>query len=229
MAERHHIPISGIIVPNMGIRSSKLALSVPPGLASALFTPVQQTVLGLLFGQSGRRFQGNEIIRLADSGTGAVHRVLTKLAQVGLVTVERVGNQKYYQANADSPVFAELTGLVRKTVGLAGPLKDALAPLASEIELAFVYGSVARGTDSASSDIDLMVVSDRLDYPRLYAALQEAQTALARPVSPSLMSVDEWRRKIAQVDSFAARIAVLPKMLLIGSEASFAALTHAGN
>jgi len=207
-----------MIVPVMGITAATSALPAPTGLVDALFTPVQQRVLGLLFGQPERRFQSNELIRLAGSGTGAVHRLLTRLVEAGLVTVDRVGNQKHYQANAASPVFAELAGLVRKTVGLAGPLQAALAPLAGEIAAAFVYGSVARGGDHAGSDIDLMVIADTLDYPRLYAALQPAEAAMARAVSPSLMTVDEWRRKRTVADSFAARIAAQPRLVLLGAD-----------
>src|SRR5437868_1067082 len=104
-----------MILPNMGIKSSARAEAALSGFASVLFTPVQQRVLGLLFGQPERRFQGAELIRLAASGTGAVHRFVTRLAESGLVTVERVGNQKHYQANRESSVFAELHGLITKT------------------------------------------------------------------------------------------------------------------
>ena len=220
------IPISGMIVPVMGMSlptmGTKTAhpppVSAPTALAEVLFTPVQQRVLGLLFGQPERCFQSAELIRLADSGTGSVHRQLTRLAQAGLVTTEAVGNQKFYQANPDSPVFAELAGLVRKTVGLVAPIQTALAPLAGEITAAFVYGSVAKGSDHAASDIDLMVIAEGLDYAALYAALPVAEAALARTISPSLMTPDEWRRKRAQEDSFAARIAAQPKLFVIGSD-----------
>ena len=190
----------------------------PASLADALFTPVQQRVLGWLFGQPERRFQSGELIRLAKSGTGAVHRLLTRLAQTGLVTVELVGNQKHYQANPASPVFVELTGLIRKSVGLAFPLQQALAPLADKISLAFVYGSVARGEAHALSDIDLMVVAEALDYPTLYEALQTAEAALGRTIHPKLMSAAEWQRKRGEADSFAARIAGLPRLMLIGGD-----------
>ncbi|HPA95271.1 MAG: nucleotidyltransferase domain-containing protein [Thermoanaerobaculia bacterium] len=186
------------------------------GLAGALFTPVQQVVLGLLFGQPDRRFQSGELIRLADSGTGAVHRVLTRLAGAGLVSVERVGNQKYYQANRASPVFAELHGLILKTSGLLGPLRAALAPLAGRIHAAFVYGSVAKGTDRAASDIDLMVIADEIDYAELFEALQPVETVLARTVSPNLMTLPEWRRKQKQA-GFVARIAGEPRLFVLGS------------
>jgi hypothetical protein len=187
-------------------------------LADALFTPVQQRVLGLLFGQPQRRFQSAELIRLAGAGTGAAHRLLTRLAASGLLRTESVGNQKFYQANPASPVFAELCGLVRKTIGLVGPLADALAPLSDAIVAAFVYGSVAKGSDHADSDIDLMVIADDLDYASLYAALPAAEAVLARPVNPSLMSGEEWRRKRAEPGSFTARIAEQPKLYVIGSD-----------
>src|SRR6185437_3992889 len=129
------VPNKGMIVPEMGTKPSNVeeALARPTvstGLADVLFTPVQQRVLGLLFGQPDRRFQSAELIRLAGSGTGAAHRLLTKLAGAGLVTTERVGNQKHYQANKRSPVFEELAGLIRKTAGLVVPLQTALGPLA---------------------------------------------------------------------------------------------------
>jgi hypothetical protein len=110
------IPILGIIIPKMGINESGSVT-----IQAALFTRVQQRVLGILFGQPDRRFQGTELIRMAQSGTGAVHRQLTSLASSGLVNITRIGNQKYYQANPDSPVFDELCGLLQKTVGLREP------------------------------------------------------------------------------------------------------------
>jgi predicted nucleotidyltransferase len=188
------------------------------GLAGALFTPVQQRILGLLFGQPERRFQSAELIRLADSGTGAVHRQLQRLAGAGLVTVTRDGNQKYYQAKRESPVFPELHGLALKTIGLAEPLKTALEPLAERIDLAFVYGSVAKGTDRAGSDIDLLVVSDGVSYPDLYEALRDAEQTLARPVNPTVLTGREWREKRAARDSFVQRISTQPKLMLLGSE-----------
>jgi predicted nucleotidyltransferase len=186
-------------------------------LADALFSPVQQRVLALLFGHPERSFRGADVIALADSGTGAVHRQLMRLADCGLVTVKRVGNQKHYQANHDSPVFAELHGLVVKTIGLAGPLERALDPLREQIQAAFVYGSIAKGTDTAQSDIDLMVISDDLAYPDLYNALQEAESALQRTIHVRLMSELEWRQKVAEDNPFITKIQAQPKIPLIGS------------
>jgi len=205
----------GMILPEMGTPEVR---SKEGGMAGALFTPVQQRVLGLLFGQPRRRYQSAELIRLAGSGTGAVHRQLERLAATGLVLVTREGNQKYYQANLDSPVYPELHGLVVKTIGVVEPLRVALEPLAERIVAAFVFGSVAKGRDRAGSDLDLLIVSDDLEYADVYTALQSAEASLARPINPTVMTQAEWRQKRARRDSFAARVAAQPKLFVIGSE-----------
>jgi predicted nucleotidyltransferase len=146
-----------------------------------------------------------------------VHRQLTRLAESGLVEVHRVGNQKFYQANPDSPVFPELRGLVQKTVGLVGPLTAALSPFAERILAAFVYGSVARGNDTAKSDVDLMVIADDLTYPDLYGSLLEAEAALQRSVHLSLSTGEEWKRKLATGNPFVTKVQAQPKIALIGS------------
>src|ERR1700681_4585419 len=119
------------------------------GLSRALFSKVQQRVLALIFGQPQRSFYTSEIVRNVHSGTGAVARELSRLERSGLVSVERIGNQKHYRANRQSPIFEELQSLVLKTVALTEPLKKALQPYSDKIHAAFVYGSVAKGTDTA--------------------------------------------------------------------------------
>ena len=208
------VPKSGMIVPEMGTQRTPRR----SGLADALFTPVQQRVLALLFGQPDRRFQSAELIRLAKGGVGAVHRQLGRLAETDLVTVTRSGNQKHYQARRDSPVFEELHSLIVKTVGVAEPLRQALARKARAIRAAFVYGSVAKGTDRARSDIDLMVISDSLRYSDLFEALQEAEAVLGRAINPTVMTVAQWRAKRARADSFAARVAGQERVFVIGSD-----------
>jgi predicted nucleotidyltransferase len=202
-----------MIVPEMGRQARKRG-----GLADALFTPVQQRVLGLLFGQPDRRFQSAELIRLAKGGTGAVHRQLERLTAAGLVTATRIGNQKHYQAMRESPVFEELHGLIVKTAGVAEPLRQALAPMAKAIRAAFVYGSVAKGTDRANSDIDLMVISDSLRYPDLFSGLQATEVAVARKVNPTVLTLGDWRTKRRRSDSFTARVAAQPRLFVLGSE-----------
>jgi len=213
------IPESGTIVPAMG---SVVGRPAHTGLAGALFTPVQQRVLALLFGQPERRFQSAELIRLADSGTGAAHRQLQRLAAAGLVVVSREGSQKYYQANPRSPIYSELHGLVLKTVAMVEPLRRALAPLAKSIQAAFVFGSTAKTTDRADSDLDLMIVSDEVSYPEAYEALQATEQLIARPINPTVMTRAEWKRKRGAADAFAKRVAAQPKLFVIGDEDALA-------
>ena len=129
-------------------------------MADALFPRVRQRVLGILYGNPDRSFFAREIMALAQSGAGAVQRELADLAAAGLLKVSTQGNQKHYQANEAAPVYAELRGLVLKTFGLTDVLRNALAPVAARIEAAFVFGSVAKGEDTAASDIDVMIAGD---------------------------------------------------------------------
>ena len=158
------------------------------------------------------------MIRLAGSGTGATHRLLTRLADAGLVIVSRSGNQKHYQANRQRPVFTELHHLIVKTVGIVDPVRRALAPFAKQIVAAFVYGSVAKRTETAASDIDLMVISDSVSYADLFKTLQATERVLARPVNPNVMTRAEWRAKRNQAGSFVSRMAARPRLFLIGSD-----------
>ncbi len=194
-----------------------------PGLADALFAKVQQRVLGVLFGNPRRSFYANEIIALARSGTGAVPRELRRREAARLVTVTRVGNQKHNQANAGSPVFEELRALVLKTVGLADVLRAALAPMSRDIRAAIVYGSVAKGQDTATSDIDLMVVSDRVTHADLFAALEQATAQLGRKIAPTIYSSRELAKRVKQEHAFVTRVLAQPKLWLIGDERALAA------
>jgi len=208
----------GISMPNMGMKTKASLQNSRTGLADALFSSTQQRVLAYLFGQPERSFYATELIGLTGGGSGAVQRELARLAQSGLATVTRVGNQKHYQANPDSPIFAELCGLVRKTVGLAEPLREALAPLADRITIAFVYGSVAKRQDTAASDIDLLVISDSLTYAELFAALEASAARLGRPVNPSVYSRVEFDKRIGKDNAFVKRVLAQPKLWVIGEE-----------
>lgn len=193
------------------------------GLAGALFSGTQQRVLGWLFGQPQRSFYATELIGLTGAGSGAVQRELARLAQSGLVTVLMVGNQKHYQANPASPIFAELCGIVQKTVGLAEPLRAALAPLAKKIKAAFVYGSVAKRQDTAKSDIDLMLISDKLTYADVFEALETAGARLGRTVNPTIYTRKELARRRTEDNAFVTRVLAQPKLWLIGGEDDLAA------
>lgn len=210
----------GIIIPIMGM-NTKANVVKPPGrtsLADALFSMTRQRMLAYLFGQPERSFFATELIRLAGGGSGAVQRELARLADSGLVTVTRVGTQKHFQANPRSPIFAELCGIAQKTVGLAEPLRIALTPLTGKIRAAFVFGSVAKRTDTATSDIDLLVLSDTLDYADVFETLQSAEAKLGRTVNPTVYTPANWRKKRKDRNAFVVKVAAQPKVFLIGTE-----------
>lgn len=185
--------------------------------SQALFSNVQRRVLALLFGNPDRSFYTSEILKRVKSGTGAVERELSRLRLSGLVLTERIGRQLHYRANPESPVYHELQGLILKTVGLVEPLAEALQPHARHITAAFVFGSVAKGTDHAGSDVDLMVVGDGLTYADLYETLQRAETKLHRPLRPLFMSAHKWQRERAETGSFIHKISEQPIIPVIGS------------
>lgn len=186
--------------------------------SDALFTKTQQRVLGVLFGQPDRSFYANEIIGLAASGSGSVQRELGRLEAAALVTVRRVGNQKHYQANHDNPIFPELRGIVMKTFGVADVLRAALQPMLPSIEVAFVYGSLAKGQEHAGSDIDLMVVGMVASNGALLEALAPASHQLGRAVNPTLYSPDEFAQRVGDGKSFIMRVLEQPKIFVKGSE-----------
>ena len=192
--------------------------SKPAGLAEALFSKTQRRVLGLLFVNPDRSYFANELVRLARSGIGAVHRELATLEAAGLVTVTRLGNQKHYQANRAAAIFEELRGIALKTFGVAEVLREALAPVAKKIQAAFVYGSLAKGSDTAASDIDLMVISDEIEYADLFGLASEAEQRLGRKLNPTVYTPAALRHKIASDNDFVKRVLEQPKIFVLGSE-----------
>jgi predicted nucleotidyltransferase len=186
-------------------------------LADALLTKTQQRILGALFGQPERSFYASELIRDAGTGSGAAQRELAKLEQSGLLVTRRIGNQKHYQANATSPLFVDLRNIVMKTVGLVEPLRLALKPIESEISKAFVYGSVAKGSDQATSDIDLMVVSDTLSYGDVFGALDKVSRTIGRTVNPTVYSEAEFSKRSSGDSAFVTRVLQGPKVWVIGA------------
>jgi len=187
-------------------------------LGDALFTKTQQRVLGLLYGKPDARFYTNEILRLAGMGRGTITRVLEGMASSGILISFREGNQRYYQANDKNPIFSELVSFVQKTFGISGVIKTALTPVSEQVVLAFVYGSIAKGEDSASSDIDLMVITDGLAYSDLIQALTNAEKTLARPINPTIYTQQQFRERIDKDNSFLTIVMAQPKLWLEGND-----------
>jgi predicted nucleotidyltransferase len=187
-------------------------------LGEALFAGVQRRLLALFYGQPERSFYTNELLRLTATGRGGLQRELARLVMSGLVSATTVGNQKHYQANRNSPIFSELRSIVLKTFGLADVVRDVLAPLAAKMDLAFIFGSVAKGNDTATSDIDVLVVSDDMAYADLFNALSMAEERLGRKISPTLYGAAEFARKVHDDNHFVSRVLAQPKIFLKGTE-----------
>ncbi len=187
------------------------------GMADALFSRTQQRLLGLLFGAPERSFYTSELIRHVGRGSGTVQRELDRLARSGLLRVTRQGNQKHYQANPEAPIYEELRGIARKLLGPAEPIREALQPLAEHIRLAAIYGSVAKGNDTAESDIDLLVVTDQeLTLESLYRLLEPVESTLGRRIEPTLYSSDEYRKRKEMENPFLMQVLNGQLIVLMG-------------
>lgn len=209
----------------MSARSSTSTTETPPAgpvtgrtaLADALFTSTQQKVLGLLFGQPERSFFVTQIMDLAKSGRGTVQRELQRLESAGLLSVQMHGNQKHYQANRESPLFDEIFSIMQKTVGLEEPLRAAVESFPGTADLALIYGSVAKRTDTSGSDVDLLIVADELTLEDVYASLSPAEELLDRKINPTLYTNDEFNRRRAGGNTFLKRVLDGPVIILSGS------------
>ncbi len=184
-------------------------------LSAVLFPGYRRRVLGLLLLHPEESLHGREIARRTGLPAGTLTRELKRLASVGLLTQEKRGNQTLYQANRASPIFPELAGILRKTSGLSNVVADALNSLSDGIDVAFIFGSVARGAETAGSDVDLLIIGS-IDFGAVVDALYPAQQQLAREINPKVYSVREWRNKLNETDPFVMDVIGKPKIFLVG-------------
>lgn len=192
-------------------------------IAHYLLGHTRSSVLCALFLHPDKSLHVRELARVTGVSPGSLHRELRALSDLGLLLRQEVGRQVHYQANPQCPVFAELAGLLRKTAGVADVLRDALTPLGEKVELAFVFGSVAAGTEHAGSDVDVMLLGSA-GFGDVAIALADVQATLGREVNPTPMSMQDFARKLAEGDGFARSVVVSPKIWLIGDEDDFAKL-----
>ena len=185
-------------------------------IASALFSESQSRIFRWLFGQPDRAFHLSELRRLTGLGSASLQRELNRLVEAGLVQSERVGNLRRFQANPQSPVYNELIGLTRKTIGLEPLLREALLPLVPRLKAAWIFGSVAKQTDTAQSDIDVMLIGENLPLGDILEHLLPLEAQLGRKINPTCYTPAEFERRRAEADSFVNRILSQPVLPLIG-------------
>jgi predicted nucleotidyltransferase len=186
-------------------------------LMDLLFGTYRQRILSELLLHPESSYHVRELARVTGTTAGTLHKELTKLAEAGLLLREEQGNQVRYQANRQCPIYSELASLFRKTTGLADVLANALQPLADHIETALVFGSVARGEETASSDVDLLIVGD-VGFAEVVKALHPAQGVLSREINPVIYSSAEIQKRIKSKDHFIQQILKQDTIPILGEE-----------
>lgn len=192
-------------------------------IGAALFGKTRLGVLALLYGRPDQARYLSEVVRAVGAGTGVVQRELARLTAAGLLRRTVQGKQVYFQANPDSPVFADLKGLVVKTAGVVDVIQASLAPLRDGVRLALIYGSIARGEETAASDIDLLVIG-KASLFEVVSSLADAQETLRREVNPAVFPPAEFKRKGRAQDPFLTAVVKGPKLFVIGGERELAEL-----
>jgi len=187
------------------------------GLAETLFSDYRRRILALLLLRSEENFHVREISRLTGVPAGSLHRELKLLTDAGLLSRQAMGNQVRYHAERDCPIFHELAGIFRKTSGLADIIRSALQPLSPDITAAFIFGSVAKGEERATSDVDVCVIGPA-SFTDVVLALADMNQKLGREINPVVMPYEQFTAKLATGEQFATRIMSEPKLFLIGNE-----------
>jgi predicted nucleotidyltransferase len=185
-----------------------------------LFGKTRRAILSLLFTHADESFYLRRIVRLTGLGIGPVQRELKQLVNAGIITREKSGNQVYFQANSRSPIFLELRAIIVKTSGLSDVLKSALSELAEKITLAFVYGSLAKGTEDRRSDIDILVIGD-VSLLEVVSALKSAQDTLMREINVITYSKVEFKNRLRQKEHFIYAVWNDEKIILFGDSDEF--------
>jgi len=192
-------------------------------LSRTLFSKTRRAVLSLLYSHVDDAFYVRQIVRAAGVGLGAVQRELKQLSEAGIIQRIARGHQVYYQANPLCPVFEELKKLVVKTVGVGAALQAALTPLADRINVAFIYGSIARSEERRQSDVDVLVVG-KVTFAEVVSSFSEAQKAIGREINPTVYPPAEFQSKVAAGHHFLSTVLRGPMLFLVGDRRELARL-----
>lgn len=205
------VPNTGTIVPEMGTTVEKT------GLLSGLFSKTRQSVLSVLYSHTDETFYLRQLSRIAGIKMGALQRELKQLTDKGIINRKEQGNQVYFQANKECPIFDELKSIVVKTVGIGDVLRVALTVFADDISVAFIYGSLAEGTEHSGSDVDILIVGN-ISLGAVVSALQDAQHIIGREINPTIYSASEFQEKVRANHHFLRNVLDSPKIFLIGDD-----------
>jgi predicted nucleotidyltransferase len=187
-------------------------------IKNALFTDSQSKVYAWIFGHPDRSYHLSELAKLTGLASASLQREINRLTQAGLVLSDMVGNQRRISANRHSPVFEELYQLTRKAMGAEPLLREALRPLSDKMACALIYGSVAKGTDTATSDIDILIVSDNVGLSDVLEHCRDAEIQLGRKINPNCYTLPEFNQRLQEQDSFVQRVLAQPTIDLFGGK-----------
>ncbi len=194
-------------------------------LAGTLFPGTKRKILALFFLNPDQEYYFTEVVRLTGTRQGVIQRELKSLTEAEILTSEKRGRQTFYAVNRKHPIFRDLRNIIFKTYGVIGKIREALEPLRGQINIAFVFGSFARGEEVSSSDLDLFAVGN-LQLKDLVSALSDVEQAIGREINPTLFSAAEFRKKWSQRNHFIRSMAKTEKEFIVGSEDEFRRLAE---
>jgi uncharacterized protein len=186
-------------------------------LGQLLFGDTRRAILALLYGHAEEQFYLRDLVRRTETALGAAQRELMQLTGAGLVLRVRRGNQVYYQANSANPIFSELKGILTKTAGIRDVVQQALQPVTDRVRAAFIYGSVAKGVEIASSDIDVMVIGD-VGFSEVVSCLSTVEAKLGREINPTVYPPLEYAAKLKEKNHFLTSLVRQKKIFIVGDE-----------
>lgn len=189
-------------------------------LSDLLFGSQRRRLLAQLFLNPSTALHARELARRTGIQPGTLNRELHKLATAGLLVRNEVGNQVHYQADRTCPIFEDLANLLRKADGVAALIAEALSPLAG-IQIALIFGSIARGAETPYSDVDVLILGDTL-FADVVEALYPTQSRLGREINPVVYRLDDFREKLANGNTWAREVISKPKLFVAGNVDDFA-------
>jgi|ERR1700733_12948131 DNA-binding transcriptional ArsR family regulator len=191
---------------------------------AAIISPTRQAILTTLFLRPEKDWYLSELAASLGTGPSSLQREIDALVRVGILEKRVDGRRTYIKANQDSPIYPELHGLVEKTSGIVPMLREAIASTKG-LKVGFIYGSVARGEEGASSDVDLMLIGS-LSTMDISPKLRVVEKAVGRQINPTVFSRDEFAKSLTQKNHFLRTVMRNKKIMLVGTEDELEAIAR---
>jgi uncharacterized protein len=184
-------------------------------LSQILSSRTRAEIFRLLFGIIEEELHVREIQRRAGLNDRTIRQELSKLVRLDLLKARKDGNRVYYKANKTHPLYPEIHNLILKTIGLVDVLRGVLKD--DQIQMAFVFGSIAEGKETADSDVDLLVIGD-LGLRRISNLLAGTSEKIGREINPHVMNINEFQKRIEADDHFISGVVKSHKLFIVGEE-----------